>query len=149
VAQLYHQRGTKKIILTNDGQSGSWSNVEERNPHYYESTIAQLEALAVPKDAIEVLLEPVDSTYSEAIRVHRHAVERGLRRILVVTSGYHSRRALWTYNRVFHETGFSIGLEAAEIGWQTPSPTTWWLELRGWQTIPGEYIKLVYYRARY
>ena len=71
---------------------------------------------------------------------------RKLRSLLVVTSAYHSRRALWTLSRVFAGTGIEIGLQSVETGEQTPAPATWWLHLRGWQMVGGEYVKNVYYR---
>jgi len=32
---------------------------------------------------------------------------------------------------------------------QTPTPGTWWFSPRGWQTVAGEYVKMVYYRVSY
>jgi uncharacterized SAM-binding protein YcdF (DUF218 family) len=88
----------------------------------------------------------VSSTHDEAVLVREHAEKTGIRNVLIVTSAYHSRRALWTFQRVLGSDGTNIGLEFAGTGWQTPSPRTWWLHLRGWQIVPPEYIKLVYYR---
>lgn len=148
-AQLYSEGRAPKIILTNDGQRGSWSTVEQRNPFYYESTMAELVRLGIPKERIDVLLQPISGTYGEATVLRKHLQGQGIRTILVVTSAYHSRRALWTYYRVFDKTGIQIGLEPAQTGWQTPSPATWWLHLRGWQIVPAEYLKLIYYHLRF
>jgi uncharacterized SAM-binding protein YcdF (DUF218 family) len=148
-AQLYSEGRVPKIILTNDGQRGSWSTAEQRNPFYYESTIKELIRLGVPKERIDVLLRPVSGTYGEATVLRKHLEGQGIRTILVVTSAYHSRRSLWTYYRVFRNTGIQIGLEPAQTGWQTPSPATWWFHLRGWQMVPTEYAKLVYYWLRF
>jgi uncharacterized SAM-binding protein YcdF (DUF218 family) len=98
---------------------------------------------------VDVLLEPVSNTHEEALLVRKHLESHQIRAVLVVTSAYHSRRSLWTYRRVFEDNGVKIGLEAAQIGWQTPSPWTWWIRLRGWQIVPGEYVKLIYYRFRF
>jgi uncharacterized SAM-binding protein YcdF (DUF218 family) len=68
---------------------------------------------------------------------------------LVVTSAYHSRRALWIFRKVFSGTGIDIGLTAVAPGEQTPSPATWWLQLRGWRTVASEYPKLIYYWLHY
>jgi uncharacterized SAM-binding protein YcdF (DUF218 family) len=138
-----------RIILTNDGQQGSWSNALQRNPFYYESTLAELNRLGVPRERVDVLLEPVSNTYDEALLVRSHVEKQQIRSILVVTSAYHSRRSLWTYRRVLGYNGVRIGLESARVGWQTPSPWTWWLGFRGWQIVPTEYFKLIYYRLRF
>jgi uncharacterized SAM-binding protein YcdF (DUF218 family) len=149
VSQLYAAGKAPLIIVTNDGQRGSWSNAEQRNPSYYEVTIMELVRLGVPKERIEVLMQPVSSTYEEAMLLRGHLKERPVTSILIVTSAYHSRRALWTFNRVFAGSNVLIGLESAPAGWQTPSAWTWWLRPRGWRSVPGEYLKLIHYWLRY
>lgn len=148
-AELFAAGRAPRIILTNDGQQGSWNNVLERNPFYYESTLTELTRLGVPRDRVDILMQPVSSTRDEAVLLREHVEKNAIRSVLVVTSAYHSRRALWTFQRVLGDGGTSIGLEVAGTGWQTPSPWTWWLRLRGWQTVPPEYFKLVYYRLRF
>ena len=148
-AELFAAGRAPRIILTNDGQQSSWNNVLERNPFYYESTLDELTRLGVPRDRIDILMQPVSSTRDEAVLLREHVERNGIRSVLVVTSAYHSRRALWTFQRVLGDSGTIIGLEVAGTGWQTPSPWTWWLRLRGWQTVPPEYFKLMYYRLRF
>jgi uncharacterized SAM-binding protein YcdF (DUF218 family) len=67
---------------------------------------------------------------------------------LIVTSAYHSRRALWVFTRVFRDTGIQVGLVIASRE-ESPSPVKWWLTLRGWQFVPTEYVKMVYYLINY
>jgi uncharacterized SAM-binding protein YcdF (DUF218 family) len=148
-AQLYQQGRGQRVVLTNDGYRGSWSNAEQQNPYYYESTRAELVRLGVPREKVEVLPEIVSSTHEEALLLRNYVDRQRINSILVVTSAYHSRRSLWTFQRVFAGTGTVIGLETASTGWQTPSSWKWWLSLRGWQIVPAEYLKLVYYRLRY
>jgi uncharacterized SAM-binding protein YcdF (DUF218 family) len=69
--------------------------------------------------------------------------------MLVVTSAYHSRRALWTLGRAFRGGGTAVGLEAVAPGEQSPRPATWWLSVLGWKMVAGEYVKLIYYRLSY
>ena len=147
-AELFKDGKAPRIILTNDGQQGSWSNALQRNPFYYESTANELNRLGVPRDRVDILLEPVSNTLEEAVLVRSYIEKQQIRTILVVTSAYHSRRSLWTYRRVVGEKGVGVGLEVAPTGFQTPSPWTWWVRLRGWQIVPGEYFKLIYYRFR-
>ncbi len=148
-AELYREGRAARIILTNDGFRGSWSNVEQRNPFYHESTLTELTRSGVPRDAVEVLMPQVSSTYDEAILLRKHIDEQRLSRILIVTSPYHSRRALWIFRQVFRGTEVRIGLEPARTGTQSPAPATWWLRQRGWQSVPTEYLKLIYYRLRF
>ena len=144
-AELFDAGQASRIVLTNDGQRGSWSNELQRNPFYYESTLAELTRLGVPHEKVDILMEPVSSTYEEALLVRNHIKKQQIRTILVVTSAYHSRRSLWTYRRLLENNGVRIGLEVARIGWQTPPQWTWWLRFRGWRIVPAEYFKLIYY----
>jgi uncharacterized SAM-binding protein YcdF (DUF218 family) len=144
-AQLFRAGRAPRIVLTNDNYKGGWSHVEERNPFYYELETSELVRLGVPRDRIDVILEPVDGTYKEAIVLRGHAESNGLKSMLVVTSAYHSRRALWTLRKVFEGSNLSIGLQSVRPGRQTPTPGTWWVYLRGWKEVPPEYVKMAYY----
>ena len=146
-AQLYAAGRSRKVILTNDNLQGGWLSSEQRNPFFYERARWELERLGVPPTSIEVIGMPVHSTQEEAQLVNNYADSNGLRSILIVTSAYHSRRALRTFRRVVKDR-ITVGLAAVPPGWQTPKPSTWCLSLRGWQVVPGEYLKLVVYEFR-
>lgn len=148
-AQLFHEGRAPRIILTNDNSRSGWSAEEERNPLFVERAYAELTRLGVPLGKIEVVPGQVSTTYDEAVRVHQYAHERGLQSILVVTSAYQSRRALWTFRRVFKGSNIAIGLDPVAPGEQSPSSTTWWRYRLGWKLVPGEYGKMIYYRIRY
>jgi uncharacterized SAM-binding protein YcdF (DUF218 family) len=148
-AKLFAAGRAPKIILTNDNERGGWSSVEERNPLFEELEFAELLRAGVPAEKIEMLTETVTSTYDEARLVREYASTQGLRSIMVVTSAYHSRRALWTWRRVFQNSGIEIGLSAAPTGEQSPNPFSWWWHTRGWAMVAGEYPKLIYYWLQY
>lgn len=148
-AQIFSEGRARKIILTNDGQQGGWSQEERRNPLFIERAAKELENAGVPTDKIEALPYLVSGTYDEAVLLREYAVKNGLRSLLVVTSAYHSRRALWVFRRVFAGSGIEVGIESPATNLQTPSAATWWLHLKGWSLVAGEYVKLVYYRLTY
>jgi uncharacterized SAM-binding protein YcdF (DUF218 family) len=139
-ARLFHEGRAPRVVLTNDGQRGGWSNAEGRNPYFVERAAEELRSAGVPAGRIEVLPRPVGGTRDEAAR---------LRSLYVVTSAYHSRRALWTLRREFEGSGVEVGLSAVPPGDQTPAPGLWWLSARGWQMVAGEYLKFIYYRIDY
>ena len=93
--------------------------------------------------------EIVSSTHEEAVRLRAYAEARGYRSLLVVTSAYQSRRALWTFRRVFEGGPVRVGVEPVGPGRQTPRAYLWWLHPLGWRLVPGEYVKLAYYRLHY
>jgi uncharacterized SAM-binding protein YcdF (DUF218 family) len=147
--RLLFEGRSQLILITNDNQQGPWSSADQRNLYYYERSFDELEKSGVPSQNIEVLVKPVTSTYEEAQVVKEYAQQRGLHSILIVTSAYHSRRALWVFSRVFRDTGISVGLTSVPPGQQTPPAATWWLSVRGWKLVPVEYVKMVYYVINY
>lgn len=148
-AQLFHEGRAPRIILTNDKQQGPWSFTQERNPTFAELEVEELHQLGVPLESIEVLPQEVSSTYDEAVLLRQYATDQNLRSLLVVTSPYHSRRALWTLRHLFKGSNVEIGLDAPPTGQQSPAPATWWWSSRGWRTVAAEYPKLIYYWLRY
>ena len=148
-AQLFHEGRAPRIILTNDNVKSGWSAEEERNPSFVERATEELKRRGVPKEMIEVVPGGVTSTYDEALHVRQYTGDHGLRSILVVTSAYQSRRALWTLRRVFRGSDILIGLEPVAPGEQAPGPAVWWRHRLGWELVPGEYAKMIYYHMRY
>lgn len=148
-AELYRARIAPSVVLTNDNNQGGWSKEEQRNPYYYERARQQLILEGVSPNDITVLLDPVYSTHDEAVVLRRSLEPTTFRSMLVVTSAYHSRRALWTLRQSFGGTVMRIGIEPVLAAGQTPKPATWWLHLQGWEDVALEYVKMAYYWWRY
>ena len=148
-AQLYREGKSAKIILTNDNVQGGWSQAEQRNPYSFEKGVAVLRAGGVLESAIDVIRQPVSGTHDEAVLLREYCKGKSFNSILLVTSAYHSRRALWTFKREFRGTAIQIGVEPVPTGFQTPKPLAWWLHSRGWMMVPAEYLKIIAYRLRF
>lgn len=148
-ARLYSEGRAPKIILTNDNQPGGWSNAQQRNPLFVERATEELVQAGVPPEKIEVISQPVTNTYEETLLLHKYATAHGLHSLLFVTSAYHSRRALFVLRSIFRSGDIQVGLDAVPTGQQMPQPAVWWLYARGWKSVAGEYVKLLYYRLRY
>lgn len=148
-AQLFHEGRAAKIALTNDNLHSGWSAEQQRNPLFVEQAFDELTNQGVPAGRIEIVPGAVTSTYDEALRLRQYALARSVRSLLVVTSAYQSRRALWTLRRVFERSDIAIGLDSVEPGEQSPTPATWWLHRLGWKLVPGEYLKIIYYRLKH
>ena len=148
-AMLYRHARAPIVVLTNEGLIAGWDQKEQRNPYYYELAVQQLESQGVPADKIQVISRSASGTYEEALGVREFAAAHNLKRLLIVTSAYHSRRALWSLRRVCESSGMVVGVDSAPPGSQTPSPATWWLSAWGWKVVAGEYVKIIYYRLKY
>jgi uncharacterized SAM-binding protein YcdF (DUF218 family) len=148
-AELYRQGRAPLVLLTDDHMRGGWSSALQRNPYFVERATDQLIDQGVPAEKIRIVPGLASSTHDEALLIKDYATAQELRSILVVTSAYHSRRALRSLRHSFAGTGTVVGLEPVPPGSQTPSPAFWWLQLKGWRSVGGEYVKLVYYWLKY
>lgn len=146
-AEAYKQGIAPKIFLTDDGQKGGWNRQEQRNPFFAEIARSELIKQGVAEDAIEILPGVVESTHDEARLAAKTLRERNLKTLLLVTSPYHTRRTLRTFETIFAgETGaVEIGVESPPPGFQSPKPAFWWFSAKGWNFVAGEYLKTVYY----
>ena len=145
-AELYRQGRAPVVLLTNDHTRGGWSSALQTNPFFVDRAIDELTKQGVPAERIRIVPGVAASTQSEAVIVKDYAASQGLRSILIITSAYHSRRALRTFRKTFEGTGVVIGLEPSS----SASPAAfWWLRPSGWRDVAGEYVKLIYYRFVY
>ncbi|HSE31989.1 MAG TPA: YdcF family protein [Pyrinomonadaceae bacterium] len=148
-AELYRQGRAPLIVLTDDNTRGGWSNALQRNPYFVERAHDELTKQGVPPDKIRVAPGIAASTRDEALIIRDYALAQRLKSILIVTSAYHSRRALRILRLTFAGGETSLGIAPAPTGAQTPSPVLWWLYLEGWRSVAGEYVKLIYYWLKY
>lgn len=146
-AALFRQGISPRIIITDDDRVSGWSAEEGANMKYAELARRELTANGVPADRITVLEEPVSGTVFEARLLADRARSLGLKNVLLVTSAYHSARALRTFERVSKnaENSLEFGIDPVDPGIETPSELTWWLSVRGWRFVGGEFVKSVYY----
>ncbi len=148
-AALYKEGRAQRIILTNDNLKSGWSSAAQRNPYYHELAKDELRRSGVPENDVEIIMVPIVGTHDEATKLKDYCDKHDVNSIIVVTSAYHSRRALRTFQQVFGDTNRQVGMDPAAAGIETPSPATWWLHRFGWNVVGNEYIKLVGYWWRY
>ncbi|MDQ6785598.1 MAG: YdcF family protein [Acidobacteriota bacterium] len=150
-AELYKQGIAPRVFLTDDGERAGWSRSARENPLFVELERKSLTEQGVPAEAIEVLPERVDGTKSEAEAMKKKVEESNFKSVLLVTSSYHTRRALRTFEKTFADDnqGVEIGIESAPTGKQTPLSSMWWFSPKGWKFVAGEYVKSLYYWVYY
>jgi uncharacterized SAM-binding protein YcdF (DUF218 family) len=148
-AKLYHERRAPLVVVSNEGLLSGWSASDDRNLYFYELAARRLQHHGVAAKDIRVVSDIGAGTYQESLRLCDYAAAEKLNRALIVTSAYHSRRALWSIQRSCRDKPIQIGMESPPPGWQTPAPASWWLHKSGWRLVAAEYVKMVYYRWHY
>jgi uncharacterized SAM-binding protein YcdF (DUF218 family) len=151
-AAVLYKKGIAPVVLpTNDGRRGSRSGTEQRNSLYFERARREQIVNGVPKDAVDILLPAVSGTIMEATLVTKVAAERSRKSILIVTSPYHTRRVLWTFDEVFRDIGRAtrIDIVPSSGGHMTLPACCWWLMTSGGRDVAGEYVKSAYYHFAY
>jgi uncharacterized SAM-binding protein YcdF (DUF218 family) len=148
-ADLFARGAAPRVVLTDDGLRGGWSQAEQRNPFFVERAAAGLRERGVPDDGIEILAPPVTGgTFEEIAGLRAWAEAAPVASLTVVTSVYHGRRTRQTLTRAFRSSGVTPHLCARAATADTPAAATWWLHGRGWRDVGSEFPKIVYYWLR-
>jgi uncharacterized SAM-binding protein YcdF (DUF218 family) len=142
VVELYQQGVASKIYLTNDGVRGAWSKKHQKNLYLIEWAREYLLDQGMPDEAIELLNFTESGSYYDALNTRDYVLANGaVRSLLVVTSDYHTRRTLWTFNKVFAGADVKIAV--------FPIPKDPDYKGRRLRVMTTELVKLVYYLVRY
>ncbi len=96
---------------------------------------------------VEVSLGRRDGTWGEAEVVVEHAKTVAWRRIAIVTSAFHTRRALMAFRMAAAGTGIEVGVTSAEA-FSRLDPRWWWTSLEGWWYVARESAAVVSYAWR-
>jgi uncharacterized SAM-binding protein YcdF (DUF218 family) len=116
--------------------------------HDCANRVARLRALGVEESRVQTLTLRGPGTYAEAVSSLDVAKRTGAKRLLIVTSPYHTRRSLAVFRKVFEDSGVAIGIEPA-IASSQARPSTWWWHADDRAYVPYEWAALVYYAWAY
>lgn len=157
-AQLYRDGKAPVVLLTDDHSRGGWDNAQQRNPFFVERAMDELIKAGVPKDRIQIVPGFAASTRDEGVMLKEFVTRDGLRNhvlvptidsVVIVTSAYHSRRALGILRQTFADTDVKLGMEPSPDDSLHASTVFWWVRPEGWRTVGGEFVKLIYYWFKY
>jgi uncharacterized SAM-binding protein YcdF (DUF218 family) len=102
-------------------------------------------SLGVPADAVTVMPDGVDNTAAEAATLRLMLAQDSPRRIIVVTSTYHVRRARFAFNREFEGTGVEIIAHGSR--YTEARPNRWWTQRSDIRYLMNEMPKFLAYLA--
>lgn len=107
-----------------------------------------LEREGVPKSRIRVLPYHVVNTHDEALAALDYATSCPVRRLAVVTSPYHTRRALATFQTVLAGTPVNVGVMPA-TGTSPAEPGRWWWHRYDRHYVAYEWAAILSYRVKF
>jgi uncharacterized SAM-binding protein YcdF (DUF218 family) len=116
-----------------------------------ESQTARQYAIEQGVPATAITLLPSTSTWEDALAIRAHMDERGVDNILLVTSWYHSRRALCIMRR-----HLDLATGTHQMSWYAVptdsyhyNPDNWWQHEFGLVNVQNEFIKFGHYWLAY
>ncbi len=136
-ANIYREHKGSIVMLTLSRASGSTSKAGLPPYAYYY----KLYQGGVPAENIVLTWEVSDSTSDEAKAVLESMQRLNLKKGVVVTDPYHTRRAEWIFRDAFRESGIKITVRAAKTHWY--HSYDWFMSRRGWTATLTEFAKLL------
>jgi len=139
VAKLVNQGISDKVVIVRAGDSLAVD--AGLQPNITEMSVAMMKRAGIPEAKIVQLPFPkgVTSTFDEAAALHAYAKENAVKRIVVVTSAIHTRRARWILTRKLADLPLKIMMSPAPDPRYTPG--NWWLQEDGFIGCQNEYLK--------
>jgi uncharacterized SAM-binding protein YcdF (DUF218 family) len=138
----------QRLVLTREARDAGELALLERGivvPENVEVERDVFEKLGVPREAIMIPPTIHDSTAAEAETLRQLAAREGWRRVIVVTSPYHLRRAGFAIRRALR--GADVQVIMRRTRYETAQPDAWWRRRRDIRTIVTELPKLIAYVA--
>lgn len=143
-AELYHKGLAPKVITLGDSYYDHLLPALGQRLTDAELNARVLTQYGVPRSHILPLPGNVEGTYDEALILRRYIESRdSIRSIMLVTSGFHSRRAKWIFQKVFRDR--PIRIMAVEAESPSFNAANWWQHERSVVAVFNEYIKFAYY----
>lgn len=100
--------------------------------------------LGVPASVVEIMPVGYDNTADEAAGAKRIAQARGWRSIIIVSAKYHTRRALYAFEREFAGSGITVQVRGSRH--EKPQPDGWWRHRSDLRWVLSETQRLIAYR---
>ena len=144
-ADLFNDGLAPRVLITTEEAPDNYRELAELGIELvlpYENYLRVLNGFGVTEEDIVRIEDSSSESMDELLGVRRFAADRGWRRLIVVTSNYHSRRALLITDFVF-----DAEWQIAVIGsrYSEFRPNGWWREVRHVRTFLIEFQKLLAY----
>lgn len=145
-AQLYHAGVAPRIAFMDVGLGPEERERGQTVSGETRLLRAVLLSERVPEENIVLVGRGETSTAEEARALRDWAVKAGVKRLLIPTDYFHTRRVSWYFRKVFAGTGVETRVQAVPMGGF--SPDDWWRHEEGVISFQNEVIKSALYLAR-
>ena len=145
--ELHRQKLAPKIVLSSGLIEPAEEMVRARGIRFPREADLMKDAmvqLGVNAADIEIFPESVDNTAAEASVTRALSSSRNWRRIIVVTSRYHTRRTRYAFERAFRGTGVEVQVHGSRFDGSRPD--SWWKHRADVRFVISEWQKLLAYR---
>ena len=144
---LYREGWAPRIVLSQGQVEPAEALVRSRGVRFdtdAERARSAMIQMQVPERDIIILPEVLDNTAQEATAFHRRADAEHWRRLIVVTSKYHTRRTSFTFARELKGTDISAIVHGSR--YDPFDPDRWWTRRPDFRAATSELQKLLAYR---
>jgi uncharacterized SAM-binding protein YcdF (DUF218 family) len=143
--RIYKAGYTKHIVCPGGNIQKS---IKALGLNYYESELTKIDMArnGVPDSTI-VLVKEGTSTFEEAQAMLTYCKIHKLKKVMVLSALFHTRRVNYCYRKLFNENGIQLVLRGAPSS--DYNEKTWWYEENGMIMVNNEYIKFVVYLWKY
>jgi uncharacterized SAM-binding protein YcdF (DUF218 family) len=104
--------------------------------------------LGIDRRRVTILPRLVTNTYDEALAAREFCEAHALGTLMVVTSPYHTRRALATFDTVFRGSPTAVGMHPA-VRTSGAMPRRWWAGAYDRAYVGYEWTALMWYAVRH
>ena len=144
-ARLYHQGLAPKILLMNPKPTAT----QDLGLIPAEAEIARQVLLKqeVKEADIAIAADWVTNTYEESIAVRNWAQTNHIKRLIIATDVFHTRRVRWLFGKELGAAGLQVEVAAVPVREYTLAD--WWKHELGVIAFQNEILKYAYYRLKY
>jgi uncharacterized SAM-binding protein YcdF (DUF218 family) len=146
-ADLYRLGLAEKVVINGNRKTDTLRMLEAKGFEnccpWYADSVRILSLLAVPeKDIIWISAEDAYDSMSEAAAVGKELIRQNLRKVIITTSKFHTRRAKFIWKKMYVNQ-LNIVMVSAKM--DPFDPAKWWQDGRQIRWVLAEYGAWVYY----
>ena len=143
---LYREQYAKTVVLSPGRTERAETELRSRGirlPSGGQIARDAMIQLGLPTDAVQIMPGNLDNTAQEAEACHAFARAAGWRRVIVVTSRYHTRRTRFAFRREFRNSPITVLVRASRH--DESDPPRWWQHRADIRFVTSELQKLILY----